>query len=50
MGCYDVIVGNFVCPYCNTVERIVLIKSKQGNVFLEIMGWGNRFQIQITMV
>lgn len=30
MGCYDMVVGNFVCPYCDNVERIVLEQTKAG--------------------
>jgi len=28
MGCYDMVIGNFVCPYCNNVERVVLEQTK----------------------
>lgn len=30
MGCYDMVIGNFVCPYCDHVERIVLEQTKSG--------------------
>lgn len=30
MGCYDMVVGHFVCPYCGEVQRVVLDQTKSG--------------------
>ena len=40
MGCYDMVVGNFVCPYCNTVERVVLEQTKSGACQFDDYGLG----------
>jgi hypothetical protein len=40
MGCYDMVVGNFVCPYCNNVERIVLDQTKAGECNFTDYGLG----------
>jgi len=42
MGCYDMVVGNFVCPYCNTVERIVLDQTKAGECNFTDYGLGEQ--------
>ena len=41
MGCYDMIVGDFVCPYCNTVERIVLDQTKAGKCIFKDLTLGD---------
>ena len=40
MGCYDMVVGNFVCPYCDNVERIVLEQTKAGECNFTDYGLG----------
>ena len=35
MGCYDMIVGNFVCPYCNNESHNIFLKSDDHFEFLE---------------
>ena len=40
MGCYDMVVGNFVCPYCDNVDRIVLEQTKAGDCNFTDYGLG----------
>ena len=40
MGCYDMIVGNFVCPYCDNVERVMLEQTKAGECNFTDYGLG----------
>jgi hypothetical protein len=41
MGCYDLIVGNFVCPYCGRVERVVLDQTKEFGCNFKDLGLGD---------
>lgn len=41
MGCYDMIVGSFVCPYCGDVDRVVLDQTKEFECTFKNLGLGD---------